>query len=384
MRWSEHPTTARHELKCQELCAALRSSGYGVYWMIMEAIGEYSNSLHLKVSGISAEIDTCYRELLMKSGGGLMFSGTRDVTYMVPELSHRVLARQCFMNEEELLGVIEKCVAVGLFHEQKWMTYHILYSDELEARAAYYTRRLTRSLEIPSAHSAPRSPGQETISRPVGEARGELPRVPGPSPAVEAGEDPAGVSSAEKNTAAGSSQEERSDGSPEEGLEAGGETAGREGFRVTEGACGALDAKGSLSDEGIRKFHESLRMTVAKLNERHGTSFKLEITFEELRALRSGFPGTAMRLRGEKGWRWPSWIYPREAQIVVAVATLTSENCPKDKQFQWLQTFIYNAFRTGFFSYGPLPDGTDRSGRQSYEDVGSPGLRGSLKPGSPD
>ena len=355
MRWSEHPTTARHELKCQELCSALRSSGYGVYWMIMEAIGEYSNSLHLKVYGISAEVDGCYRELLMKSSGGLLFSGKRDVTYMVPELSHRVLARQCFLNEAELLAVIEKCVAVGLFHERKWTTYHVLYSDELEARAGYYTKRLTRSLEVPSAHRMPPSPGREARSRQVGEPPDEQPGNPGGSPAVEAAGDPGDSSSAEKNEADGGSQVERSDVCLEKGLASGGETAGREGFRVREGACGAVDAKGSRSDEGIRRFHESLRMTVAGLNERHGTDFKLEITFEELRALRSGFPGTSIRCRGEQGWRTRSWIYPQEAQVVVAVASLSSEDCPRDKQFQWLQTFIYNAFRTGFFSCGIDP-----------------------------
>ncbi len=145
MKWFHHETAARHDPKLQMLGSTHGAQGLGIYWCLLEEIGQHSDTFHLKLLGISEQSDNNFDELLKNPEQNMItVSHTRISPHAIPKLPVRILAKNLFTSTRKLLTVIHTCVEVGLFDSAKWLKYHLLYSPSFEQRADDYTRRLHR------------------------------------------------------------------------------------------------------------------------------------------------------------------------------------------------------------------------------------------------
>jgi hypothetical protein len=142
MKWFHHECAARHDPKLQVLGSQYGAEGSGIYWGLLEDIGQHSDTFHLKVIGISMESDKKFLETLQirpDNEGGMQ---------KVPILPIKILAKNLFTSPKKLKNVIELCVNVGLFDADKWLNYNLLYSPSFEHRADDYTRRINRKQSL--------------------------------------------------------------------------------------------------------------------------------------------------------------------------------------------------------------------------------------------
>ncbi|MBX2991490.1 MAG: DUF4373 domain-containing protein [Bacteroidetes bacterium] len=152
MKWFHHECAAKHDPKLQTLGDEFGAEGLGIYWGLLEEIGQHSDTFHLKVTGISRETDTNFDALTQTSGTltqsseRLMincFSSELDLK-RIPQLSVRLLAKNLFTSPHKLIKVLDVLAKIGLFDSAKWLKYNVLYSPSFEQRADDYTRRLQR------------------------------------------------------------------------------------------------------------------------------------------------------------------------------------------------------------------------------------------------
>ncbi len=57
MKWFHHECAARYDSKLQILGSHYGAEGIGIYWGLLEEIGQHSDTFHLKVIGVNEEID---------------------------------------------------------------------------------------------------------------------------------------------------------------------------------------------------------------------------------------------------------------------------------------------------------------------------------------
>lgn len=138
MKWFHHECAARHDPKLQVLGSAHGAEGIGIYWGLLEEIGQHSDTFHLKVTGISEESDKKFSELIQEG------KNNQRKILNVPKLPIKILAKNFFTSSKKLGDVIKLCVEVGLFDNDKWLNYNLLYSPSFEHRADDYTRRVQR------------------------------------------------------------------------------------------------------------------------------------------------------------------------------------------------------------------------------------------------
>lgn len=148
MKWFHHETAARHDPKLQVLGSTHGAEGLGIFWGLLEEIGQHSDTFHLKVLGISEEPDQNFMKLIQNPVDPPdIFSNSQLDPKRIPRLPAKILAKNLFTSQRKLKAVIETCVEVGLFDSDKWLTFNVLYSPSFEQRADDYTRRVQRRTE---------------------------------------------------------------------------------------------------------------------------------------------------------------------------------------------------------------------------------------------
>lgn len=165
MKWFHHECAARHDPKLQTLGATFGAEGLGIYWGLLEEIGEHSDTFHVKISGISEEADKRFAQLV---GGSRLperdsFRSTLDME-KIPRIPLRILARVLFTTPRKLKTMIETCIEVGLFEAVKWREYNVLHSPSFEHRADDYTRRQQRKTDTQRSASIGSPDGVRTLS----------------------------------------------------------------------------------------------------------------------------------------------------------------------------------------------------------------------------
>jgi hypothetical protein len=165
MKWFHHECAARHDPKLQILGATYGAEGLGVFWSLLEEIGQHSDSFHLKVLGISQEVDQHFANAArnpQESGLNLPQAGPGLAN--VPRLPLRILAKNLFTSQRKLKAIIETCVEIGLFDNRKWTEFNVLHSPSFEHRADDYTRRLQRKSVPPGTDSGHGPDNRATMS----------------------------------------------------------------------------------------------------------------------------------------------------------------------------------------------------------------------------
>ena len=64
MKWFHHECAARYDSKLQILGSHFGAEGIGIYWGLLEEIGQHSDTFHLKVIGVNEEIDKTFSKYL--------------------------------------------------------------------------------------------------------------------------------------------------------------------------------------------------------------------------------------------------------------------------------------------------------------------------------
>ena len=159
MKWFHHDCSAKHDPALQVLGSRHGAAGLGVYWGLLEELGEHSDTFQLKITELPAG---------SARGGSLRPQGSAALLD-VPKFPAGLLARILFVTKERLLAVIESAVAEGLFDADKWTNEAILYSPQFENRADNYTRRQRRIAESLRTHSEPSGESLRTHSEPSAE-----------------------------------------------------------------------------------------------------------------------------------------------------------------------------------------------------------------------
>ena len=167
MKWFHHECAARHDPKLQMLGASHGADGIGIYWGLLEEIGQHSDTFHLKIMGINREADEQFSDFLRypqtlpenSSGDCNLITG-------VPRLPVKLLAKNLFASPKKLQSVITFCVEVGLFDARKWLEFNVLYSPSFEKRADDYTRRTKRTTNIVRTCSEHTSDNVRTLYEP--------------------------------------------------------------------------------------------------------------------------------------------------------------------------------------------------------------------------
>jgi len=156
MQWFHHECSAKYDFKLQALGAKHGPTGIGVYWMLLEEIGAWSDTFCLKVTGFSAEAERRFSEACQQP---LPVSGPDELFHervqKIPRLSTLILARTLYLTPTRLKAILSTSVEVGLFDQAKWLDLGVLYSRGFERRAERYTRRIQRGRKNVLLISAP-------------------------------------------------------------------------------------------------------------------------------------------------------------------------------------------------------------------------------------
>jgi hypothetical protein len=171
MKWFHHECAAKHDPKLQTLGAQHGAEGLGIFWGLLEEIGQHSETFHLKISGVSAIADRTFEEILLDEGKAPPELGQGRIHLRsVPRFPLKILAKILFTTPQKLERVVQSAVEIGLFERGVWQEYSILHSQAFERRADDYTRRVHRR------HTGIRTAsGQDPDQR--GEPSGEWPKA---------------------------------------------------------------------------------------------------------------------------------------------------------------------------------------------------------------
>jgi len=162
MKWFHHECAARHDPKLQILGATHKAEGLGIFWGLLEEIGHHSDTFHLKILGISEEIDQRFLSFLQEPLEKRKVFGDAFIDPgRIPRLPLKILAKNLFTTRRRLVEVIGTCVEVGLFDSRKWLEFNLLHSPSFEQRADDYTRRLQRRHTLSTGEG---STGLRTLS----------------------------------------------------------------------------------------------------------------------------------------------------------------------------------------------------------------------------
>ena len=165
MKWFHHECAARYDSKLQILGSKHGAEGIGIYWGLLEEIGQHSDTFHLKVIGVSEEIDQKYSEFLQSSKKSQEVSSELSPNpTRIPVLPVKILSRNLFTSPKRVMQTIKTAAEIGLFDLQKWSDFNVLYSQSFEQRADDYTRRLQRTTNKVRTDSEPSTDNVRTQS----------------------------------------------------------------------------------------------------------------------------------------------------------------------------------------------------------------------------
>lgn len=165
MKWFHHECAAKHDPKLQTLGASHGAEGLGIFWGLLEEIGQHSDTFHLKVSGISAVADRSFDDILQDPSKAPMQLAKAAISVRsIPRFPHKILAKVLFTSPQKLERVIQSAIEAGLFDRTLWTEFSILYSKAFEHRADDYTRRVQRRQ---SAHRSVSEHCPETVRPPA-------------------------------------------------------------------------------------------------------------------------------------------------------------------------------------------------------------------------
>jgi len=165
MKWFHHECAARHDPKLQVLGSTHGAEGIGIYWGLLEEIGQHSDTFHLKVMGINPETDQNVSDFLRypQSISEHPFGPSTPIASF-PRLPVKILSKNLFTSTRKLQSVIAFCVEAGLFDARKWLEFNVLYSPSFEHRADDYTRRTKRGTNTVRTIAEHTSENVRTIS----------------------------------------------------------------------------------------------------------------------------------------------------------------------------------------------------------------------------
>jgi hypothetical protein len=165
MKWFHHECAARYDSKLQTLGSLFGAEGIGIYWGLLEEIGQHSDTFYLKVVGIDKEIDQKFSKIMQISKNfrenNPEFSS--DPT-RIPLLPLKIISKNLFAPPKRVALVIKTAAEIGLFNLQKWTEFNVLYSQSFEQRADDYTRRLQRTTNKVRTDSEPSTDNVRTQS----------------------------------------------------------------------------------------------------------------------------------------------------------------------------------------------------------------------------
>ncbi len=165
MKWFHHECSARHDPKLQMLGATYGAEGIGIYWELLEEIGQHSDTFHLKVIGVNPETDQNFSDFVRypQSVEENLFRSCAQVT-AIPRVPVKILAKNLFTSVKKLQSIITASIEVGLFDSRKWLEFNVLYSPSFEHRADDYTRRTKRTSNIVRTNYEHSSDNVRTLS----------------------------------------------------------------------------------------------------------------------------------------------------------------------------------------------------------------------------
>ena len=165
MKWFHHECAARYDSKLQILGSQYGAEGIGIYWGLLEEIGQHSDTFHLKVIGMNEEIDKTFSKFLQNSKESKQnYFMAPFIATSIPILPIRILSRNLFASSKRVIQVIQTAAEIGLFDLQKWSEFNVLYSQSFEQRADDYTRRLQRKTDKVRTDSEPSTDNVQTQS----------------------------------------------------------------------------------------------------------------------------------------------------------------------------------------------------------------------------
>jgi len=154
MKWFHHDCAARHDPKLRMLAAKHGLEGWAIFWALLEEIGGDSDTFHLKIMEFSKKSDKSFANLLEnpRKESENLFDSSVDLP-KIPRLPVKTLAKNLITTSNTLTSVIRTCVSIGIFDQQKWLKFNVLYSPSFERRGDDYTRRVQRKAENVRTHS---------------------------------------------------------------------------------------------------------------------------------------------------------------------------------------------------------------------------------------
>ena len=165
MKWFHHECAARYDSKLQILGSHFGAEGIGIYWGLLEEIGQHSDTFHLKVIGVNEEIDRTFSKKLKSSTESQQnYFMILSKATNIPILPIKILSRNLFASPKRVIQVIQTAAEIGLFDLQKWSEFNVLYSQSFEQRADDYTRRLQRTTNKIRTDSEPSTDNVRTQS----------------------------------------------------------------------------------------------------------------------------------------------------------------------------------------------------------------------------
>lgn len=140
MRWFKHDCLSRSDPRLMEVVQRHGGEGLALYWTVLEEMGRLSNTLHLKVTGLSEGADRSFRGLQDGTGQDRCFGEHVECIEEIPEFGARLLAASVKAKVETLEKVLATCVEFKIFDRAKWDEYNVLYSPDFASLADPYTR----------------------------------------------------------------------------------------------------------------------------------------------------------------------------------------------------------------------------------------------------
>jgi hypothetical protein len=337
MKWFHHETAARHDPKLQMLGSTHGAEGLGIFWGLLEEIGQHSDTFHLKVLGISGDADKSFANLVENADQSAAdpFGNNIDIN-KIPRLPVKILAKNLFSSPRKLTSVIETCVEIGLFDSLKWLTFNVLYSPAFEQRADDYTRRLQRK----SANTRTNSEQSSDKPRTQSEQSSNDVRIKSEKVLLETEAEQIQKENrnrTEKDMLANNTSPKNLPAEPRSGQA--GELSTSEFYKLLKDEPYLIE----LSEDGFQEYSRSFRSTLASWNDGRPNKFDWAPADTELRKLFFGGEHEhkvtmcyhAFKLLGEKVH------YPELVMRALKLMLKSSEKTRIVNPFGWLWSCLH-------------------------------------------
>ncbi len=167
MRWFKHDCMARNDPRLMEVVQRHGGEGLALYWTVLEETGRLSNTLHLKITGLSEDADQSFRDLQEGVKVDQFFGRHSNCIDEIPEFGAKLLAGTIKAKAETLEKVLTTCVEFNLFDRKKWEAHNVLYSPDFASLADPYHRGSTRRTRQNSSGKSTHSEDVQTAPESV-------------------------------------------------------------------------------------------------------------------------------------------------------------------------------------------------------------------------